>query len=104
MVLVISGYGLGVAGGVIGAITGAMSLSQTNDVKKDCGGNVCPPSEQSKIDSANALATISTVAFVVAGVGAAIGVTGTILFFSTPGKTALRGTIGVGSLGLEGTF
>jgi hypothetical protein len=104
VILMIAGYGIGVAGGVVSAITGAMSISQTSDIKKDCGGTACPPSEKSKIDSANTLATISTIALIGAGVGAAIGVTGTILFFSKPGKTALRGTIGVGSLSLEGTF
>jgi hypothetical protein len=81
-----------------------MSISQTNTIKKECGGTVCPPSEQSKIDGANGLAMVSTITLVAAGVGAAVGVVGTILFFSRSSKTALRGTIGVGSIGIEGRF
>ncbi len=105
LVLMISGYGIGLAGGVISGITGAMSISQTNTLKMECGGSTCPPSRKGEIDSANSLATVSTIALVAAGVGAAVGVVGTIMFFSSKaGKTALRGTVGVGSIGLEADF
>jgi hypothetical protein len=104
LALMISGYGIGVAGVVISSVTGAMSISQTNTIKMECGGLTCPPGKKGAVDSANSLATVSTVALVAAGVGAAIGIVGTILFFATPRKTALRGTIGVGSIGLEADF
>lgn len=104
LVLMIGGYGIAVAGGVIGGITGAVSISDTNQIKKDCGGSICPPSEKSKIDEANQFATISNIAVVGACVGAAIGITGTILFFAKSKQTAIRGTIGVGSVGIEGHF
>ena len=104
LVLMISGYGVGVAGGVISGITGAISIAQTNTIKMACGGTTCPPSEKGKIDHANGLATVSTIALVGAVVFAAVGVVGTIMFFSKPDKTALRGTIGVGSIALDATF
>src|SRR6185436_19085536 len=87
LVLMIGGYGVAVAGGVIGGITGAMSISQTNAIKMACGGTACPPSKQGEIDGANSLATVSTIAVIAAGIGAAIGVTGTILFFSKSKQT-----------------
>lgn len=105
LVLMIGGYSAAVIGGVIGGITGAMSISQTNAIKTACGGNACPPSKQGEIDGANSLATVSTIAIIAGGVGAAIGVTGTVLFFSSSERQAvLRGTIGVGSIGIEGQF
>lgn len=105
LVLMISGYGLGVAGAVISGITGAISISKTNAIKTECGGTTCPPSQKDNIDSANSFATVSSIALVGAGVGAAVGIVGTIMFFlSKPGKTALRGTIGVGSIGFEADF
>ena len=78
---------------------------------------MCNPSEDSDLSSGKTMATISTVSFIVAGVGAAIGVTG---FFvgggsapaakpadaPAPDQSALRVVpwIGLGSAGVNGTF
>ena len=67
----------------------------------------CPESEASRIRSQETQATISTVAFVVAGVGLTVG----IIDFVT-GATATKQTssttmsiaVGPGSLGLVGSF
>lgn len=77
-VLMFGGFGLGAVGVGVGAVTGLMSISQTNDLKDVCKPT-CPPERQSDIDSAKGLGNISTVAFIVGGVGVAAGVVGLIL-------------------------
>jgi hypothetical protein len=69
---------------VLGGITGAFAVSEANTVKGDCtlvigGQNVCGPNDTGHLSTANTLGTISTVGFVVAGVGVAVLVTGLIL-------------------------
>ena len=78
-VLVFGGFGLGVVGVTIGAITGLSSISKVDDVKKDCNGNSCPRERQDDIDSAQSLGTISTIAFIAGGVGIGAGVLGLVL-------------------------
>ena len=68
------GLGLAAAGVGVGTITGVMSISSTNSAKQLCVNNRCPPSSWSDIDSAHTMATVSTAAFCVAGVGAALAV------------------------------
>lgn len=108
MVLTISGLGVAAAGAVIGSITGAMSISQTNTIKTECGGIVCPPSRKGEIDSANTLALVSTISFVAAGVGAAVGAVGVVVVATkkptTQAATFVRGYVGFSSIGIEGTF
>jgi hypothetical protein len=101
--------GIGGAGLLLGSITGIVALSKTGSL--ECPNNRCPPSQHSKLDSANTMATISTVGFSVGLVGAAVG---TVLLL-TSGKSEPAPTATVGSLharpfiggrtaGLEGTF
>jgi hypothetical protein len=70
--------GFGVAGGglVVGSTTGLMHLSKTSSLKDQCPNDRCPPSLADDLSSARTLATVSTVSFVVAGLGAAVGVYG----------------------------
>ncbi len=67
-----------------GAITGAFAMNEASTVQGDCtvvidGTHVCGPADTGHLATANALATISTVGFVVAGVGVAVLVTGLLL-------------------------
>lgn len=81
--LVPIGFGVAGVGLVVGTITGAMTLSTASTVKDTCNGDGrCPPSAQSDLDSASTTGAISTVGFVVALVGVAVGVTG--IFMSKP--------------------
>lgn len=75
-VLMYSGFGVAVIGIGVGAVTGIMSLTQTNELKKICPNDQCPPGKEGDIDSAKALGNISTAAFVVGGIGAAVGIVG----------------------------
>ena len=102
--------GVGGVGLVIGAITGAVSISKVNAIKKDCNPTTgaCPPSDASKGASANTLATVSDIGFILGGVGVAAGVT-LILW---PGKkttdsaatTGLVLSPGLGGASLSGSF
>ena len=114
--LLIGGFGLAGVGLVAGSVTGILSLSKTSAIKTsaECSGNVCNPSEDGDISSAKSLATVSTVSFIVAGVGATAGVIGLFVGgHSSPppakdqeqeGKIRLEPVIGLGSLGLRGEF
>ncbi|MEZ4296723.1 MAG: PEGA domain-containing protein [Polyangiaceae bacterium] len=68
--VVLGAAGVGLA---VGAATGGLSLSMTNELKDVCPGNLCPPSERGKLDAASTLAAASTASFVVGGVAAAAG-------------------------------
>jgi hypothetical protein len=105
------GFGLAVAGIGLGSATGAMSLSATSSASKSCVNNQCPPSTWSDIDSAHTTATISTVSFVAAGIGAALGVTSFVIGRSAPPAAGAAVTrervtpwIGIGGAGVNGTF
>jgi hypothetical protein len=116
------GFGLAGAGVIVGSITGILAISKANSIKGSSAcqnnGTECNPSENGDLSSGKTEATISTVSFIVAGVGAAIGVTG---FFvgggssapaakpadtSAPDQSSMRLVpwIGLGSAGLNGTF
>jgi hypothetical protein len=105
------GFGLAVVGIGVGSATGAMSLSATDSASKSCVNSQCPPSTWSDIDSANAMATISTVSFVAAGIGAALGVTSFLIGSPAApagGAAATRRHVspwvGAGAAGVNGTF
>ena len=78
-VLMLSGFGVAVIGVGVGAVTGIMSLTQTNDLKAKCPNDQCPPGSEGDIDSAKSLGNIATAAFVVGGIGAAVGVIGLLM-------------------------
>jgi hypothetical protein len=111
-VLFWSGVGLAGAGVIAGTITGVLSLSATSEAKGHCVGNQCPPETWSEIDRGRAMATVSTVSFVVAGVGAAAACV-SYAFPATVnvGRSAaqarpvqIEGWIGAGSAGVRGRF
>ena len=72
-------FGVGGAGLVVGSITGLLAISKHGDLKDTCPDGTCPASAQSDVDSYKTMGTISTVGFIVAGVGA---VAGTVLLFT----------------------
>lgn len=70
------GFGVGAAGLVVGSITGVMAFSQKSDIDAKCPDKKCKEENRADLDSANDIAMISNVGFIVAGVGAAVGVVG----------------------------
>jgi hypothetical protein len=75
--------GVGAAGAIAGTITGVMSMSLTSTIKSkgECPRSICVSGTQGGNDynSASSLATISDVAFVIAGVGAGVAVATIVL-------------------------
>ncbi len=105
-VLGIAALGLGGAGLILGGVTGVLALGKHKQLKDDCPGGVCPASAQSALDSYHLMGTLSTVGFIVGGVGAAGGA---VLFLTAPSaKPAREATLvpvlGAGYLGVQGTF
>jgi hypothetical protein len=101
--------GVGGAGLLVGTVTGVLALGKASD----CPNKVC--TNQSKLDDAKSMATISTVGFGVGVVGVALG---TILLVtghsqeSAPAQTtahyepklSLKPWFGVNTAGLMGSF
>ncbi|MDB5214597.1 MAG: hypothetical protein JWO86_2524 [Myxococcaceae bacterium] len=109
-VLVFGGVALAVVGLGIGGVTGALTLSKAGDVKTQCANGICDPAAKTDLDSANSLATISTIGFAVGGAGALCVVVGLLLPRSRA-ETALQSPekraavwIGPGSMGVRGSF
>jgi hypothetical protein len=107
------GLGVAAVGVGVGAVTGVMTLSDKSSIASQCNGTRCPPSTYGKIDSANTLATISTVSFVVGGAGAALGVAAWFLGWGVdqPSAAPASGStvrvepwVGLGSAGVGGRF
>jgi hypothetical protein len=79
-------FGVGGAGLVVGAITGLMAAGKASDLKTACNADkACPSTEQDNVDSYKTMGTLSTIGFVVAGVG---GVTGLVLLLTAPKDSA----------------
>jgi len=98
------GFGVAAAGLAAGMITGVLALGAASEAKDNCPNGVCKDS-QSKDDaeSGKTMGTISTIGFIVAGVGAAVGVYG--LLWGTPTSSTKVG-VSVGPTGgvVRGTF
>lgn len=61
------------------AAFGALSIVKKNNASDDCIGTRCSPAARDSLDSARTFAAISTVGFIVAGVGAGAAATGFIV-------------------------
>lgn len=106
-------FGLGGAGLALGAVTGALAMSKHSDLAKACSApTACPSTQQSNIDGYHTMGMLSTVGFVVGGVGVAAGAVLLLIRPKTESASAaaqpaaLRVTpvVGPGSIGAVGTF
>jgi hypothetical protein len=91
--LVYAGFGTAIVGVGVGAVTGILTLSKASSLDETCRDGRCPPSAQADIDSGSTTGTISTVAFIVAGAGVAMGVVGLVLSGKGDAPTQGRATL-----------
>jgi hypothetical protein len=110
-ILMFGGFGLAIVGVGVGTVTGLMSISKTNELKEECPNNLCPAGRQGDVDSAQSLGNLSTVAFIVGGVGIAVGVVGLIMTGreskeapAAQTKPQIRPLVGGTYVGLGGSF
>jgi hypothetical protein len=73
--------GIGVVGIGVGTVFGLKSMSAHDDAEKACKGNQCTAEGVELRDDALAAGNVSTVAFIVGGVGLAAGA---VLWFTLP--------------------
>ncbi|MBW2523194.1 MAG: hypothetical protein JRI23_03425 [Deltaproteobacteria bacterium] len=106
LVLTAVGFGVAGAGGIVGAVTGALSTDQATEVATSCPGGACPPETHEDLDSATTLGHVSTAMFVTAAAGAVVGTIGLAMLLSddappqeatalvlTPGGLSIRGVL-----------
>lgn len=98
-------FGVGGAGLALGAIFGAMAMSDKSAAEAYCKGNRCSPRAQPSIDSSLVNGNVSTAAFIVGGAGVCLG---TVLWFTVGSKKTAQARltpwIGPGEAGLRGEF
>lgn len=105
----IAAFAVGGAGLLTGIITGVVAIGDHSHLKTECNGpdGTCTPgSPQSDLSSYHTVGLVSTIGFVVAGVGAAAGITLWVLESknSSPASAAVSPYLGVGSIGAVGRF
>ena len=102
----IGAFGVGGAGLLLGAITGLVAVSKHSKLSDKCPNDLCPASLQSDYDSYKTMGTLSTIGFIVGGVGAGAGA---FLWFTAPKESAQAKIdwhpyVGVGGGGVHGSF
>jgi hypothetical protein len=74
------GFSTSAAALVVGTVTGIVALVRGKDLQDRCDNDVCHPAEKSDFESGLASAHVATVSFAVAGLGAAIGIVGVVVW------------------------
>lgn len=96
--------GIGGVGLATGIVAGTVAVVKFGDLEKACGTDlVCPGRLRGEVETGRAVAQISTVGFVVAGLGAAVGLT----LLALPGKSTqgrVGVTVGPAFVGVKGAF
>lgn len=109
-IVTFAGIGVAGAGVIAGTITGVLAISKKSSLVSACPNHTCGPQQYSQLDSANTFATISDIAFAVAGAGAAVAAVTLIIGHGGPSSkqpsTGLTVSpwIAGSAAGLAGTF
>ena len=95
--------GVGAAGLLTGAVTGIV-VAADSGLRNECQNNNCDSSKSDKVSTYNLMRNLSTVGFIVGGVGAAVGVT--LLLWTPKHESEPRVALwlGPGSAGVKGAF
>lgn len=96
-------FGAGGAGLVLGAVTAGVAAAGKSRLSEVCApSGACDETARGELDTALTMARVSTAGFIVAGLGAAVGVT--LLLLPTKSKTTVAAQIGPGFVGVKGVF
>jgi hypothetical protein len=103
------GFAVAATGTAAGLIAGFIALTRKDALSSECTGNECQKGSQgaSDLDAARSSATISTVAFSIAGVGLAAGIVGLLTDHpsAAPSTSArIAPWLGPGAAGIHGSF
>lgn len=101
------GLGVGAAGVAVGSVAGVLALSHESDAASACEDNRCPPSVHGDVDAAKSAATVSTVAFVIGGIGTAVGLSAILVSGKHSDEkvaVTVRAHLAPFGAGLQGTF
>ncbi len=102
------GVGVTGAGLIVGSAFGLVALGKKSSLDGECASKHCPSSAQGDIDALNLDATLSTVGFGVAVVGAGLTLAGlfnpTVQTERTAPRASVRPWLGLGSAGIAGSF
>jgi len=107
--LVFVSYGIGAAGLITGGIAGVLAIQKHSKLQQaGCSNEICPGTEGKALDQYHTMTTVSTIGFIVGGVGVAAG---TIFLLALPGSSHQTGAepplsafVGWGSAGVKGTW
>lgn len=99
----VTAFGVGGMGLLAGLLTGGLAFEKAADIKSRCNGSSCRPEDEARAGEARTLADGATVSFIMAGAGAAIGLT--LWFWPTagePGSIAIH--VGPSRVDFSGRF
>jgi hypothetical protein len=103
--LVFIGFGVAAAGAAAGTVTGFMALGAGDDAKAACPSARCR--DQQALDDAKSgrtLGTVSTISFIVAGAGAALGVYGLVWGGKNKSEPSMAVSLAPNAVSLGGRF
>ena len=96
--------GVGGAGLVLGTVAGALVLSQEGDLEARCLERRCPPEAHDDARSFDTMRTLTTVGFIVGGVGVALGTTLLIVASGSDEQARVQPLIGPAYAGVRLRF
>jgi hypothetical protein len=104
--LVYAGLAAAGVGIVVGSVTGVIALSRGATLRDECPTGRCGADHSDDVNGARVLTTVSTISFAVATGGALVALFGVVRATDTaPAKVgAVQPVIGLGSLGIVGSF
>jgi hypothetical protein len=103
------GFGVAATGAAAGLVTGFFALTDKNALASECTGQQCLKGSRgaSDLEAARSSATISTVAFSIAGVGLAAGIVGLLTDHPSAAQSTsarIAPWLGPGAAGIHGSF
>ena len=98
-------FGVGLVGIGVGATFGVLASGKKSDLDGSCNADKrCPPDQEGTLSSAKTFSTVSTIGFIVGGIGIA---TGTVLLVTSSGGSkagSVSPFVGLGNAGVTGSF